>query len=151
MPSRRVLKSVLAGLLGTLVSRYSDFEGYWALGRAESCLDGWTVDLLGTDPEPGDDPASSYLRRLARARFSQQLEKAGLSLAVVADAQATVASVGEQYRALPGMYPRIGRDYTFAATVRTDTGRVFEAKRMVFVAPHDAQLEIRRNPEQWGT
>ena len=32
MPTRRVIKSVLRNLLGTLTSRYSDWHGYWLLG-----------------------------------------------------------------------------------------------------------------------
>jgi hypothetical protein len=64
MPTRRVIKSVLDGFLGTYVSRYSDFGGYWLLGQVLDDLDGLEIDLLASVASDARD-ARSFAVRLA--------------------------------------------------------------------------------------
>ncbi|HEX7663652.1 MAG TPA: hypothetical protein VF407_04040, partial [Polyangiaceae bacterium] len=71
--------------MGTLASRYSDYDGYWFFGFVVASLTTRTIDLLAVDarePSTYDD----LLVVLARDRFRDQLAKGGLEPTVIAAA-----------------------------------------------------------------
>ena len=135
--------SVLHGFLGTFVSRYSDFRGYWLLGQLEPLLEGWEVDLLDPTSGRAASRADSYARHWGSQRLWQQVSKHGLPRSAVRAASVRVSSVGPMREEWTGERTRRGRDFVFEATATADTGKEFSARRSVFVAPHDARLERR--------
>jgi hypothetical protein len=53
----------LRNLLGTLTSRYSDFDGYWVLGMIVADLSAPTVDLLSDSNDGADSaPMAAFIR-----------------------------------------------------------------------------------------
>ena len=86
MARRKVIKSVLRNFLGTYVSRYSDYHGYWLFGFLVIDLGELEIDLLN---EGGGDPDSPVARsrQLAVIKFAEQLQKAGLARSLVRNAR----------------------------------------------------------------
>lgn len=148
MPSRRVLKSVVHGFLGTLVSRYSDYRGYWLFGQLPADLDQWVVDLTA-DPPAGEAP-TEIARRLAIRRFQEQLRKSRLDMSVVQEAS-LVWTRAEPALGWQGDHEAQGHRVELRVRVVTDKGGVIERGQSFFVALHDPSRERRRLPADWGT
>lgn len=149
MPTRRVIKSALAGFLGTFTSRYSDYEGYWLLGLVEPELRQSTLDLLAGAPR--DPTPSAAWRRLAVRRFAEQVAKSGLTLAIVREAVLETAARPGSEVGRADEHRAEGHTVDFVVRVVLDTGRAYERTASVFIAPHDPARERRRVKAQWGT
>ena len=145
MPTRRVLKSVLHGFLGTYTSRYSDYDGYWLFGFLVGDLDRAEFDLLAASPTKPGGPITTA-RELAVRRFAEQLEKHGIDERVVQDARLLMSRLPDD-NSVPGQHFRPGYIISFSAIAMADTGRRFERDALVFVAPHDPRLESRSSIE----
>jgi hypothetical protein len=153
MASRKLMKGILRGFLGTYTSRYSEFDRYWLFGFIVAALGEWTIDLLDCPvasvvPDPADT-----VRGLAANKFRDQMSKAGLQFEAVRSATLSIQR-GEPRRCSLYMvgYPGIqesrtvevsGFDVTFSAQAVMDSGRVYEACERVFVAPQDPSLFTR--------
>ena len=149
MPTRRIMKSVLDGLLGTYTSRYSDLGGYWLHGQLLNDTCELAIDLMAVPPNENTLEASA--RRLAVRRFKEQLSKSGLDTAVVRSADLNVLTDTEIVEGWHGDHWSEGHMVEFAATAVMDTGRRFKRIHKVFVAPHDPRKERQRLPSDWGT
>jgi len=134
---------VLRGFLGTYVSRYSDWDGFWLFGFLVSELRVMEIDLLGAggDVAPADTPEAAA-RALATSKFRDQLAKVGLPAGRVEAASLTLERLAPATGLADGV-ARAGFQLRFRAATTTDTGRVFEAEQIVFVAPHDPRVERR--------
>jgi len=144
MPSRRALNGVLAGFLGTYVSRYSEFDGYWLFGFLVMELDTVEFDLL----EMGEDRAESPLasaRNLAAQKFAEQLAKSGLDRSRVREARLVIDRAPDD-GSVPGQHFRGGFNLSFRAAAIADNERRFRRETKVFVAPHDPRLESQSAP-----
>src|SRR5690348_9290539 len=75
MPSWRVLNSVLGNFLGTITSRHTDFEGYWAFGFLLDDESALAIDLL-QPPSPRAISARDCVVAAAATKFHDQLSKA---------------------------------------------------------------------------
>jgi hypothetical protein len=138
--TRNRLRGVLAGFLGTYTSRYSDYRGYWLFGLLVDHAETLTFDLL--EPGGSANSADDFAARLARLRFSEQLERSGLPTSIVRQAKLIIER-GPSVTGVAGERLRRGFQVTFRATVVSDTGRCFEREAVVFVAPHNPVLEYR--------
>ena len=135
MPSRRVLQGALAGFLGTYASRYSDFDGYWLFGFLVGDFPLLEIDLLGVtecDSRAPDGRACA----LARARFGEQVERAGLSLDVVKAALLVIQREGPAARVIDGQ-EQSGFEVQLTVTAVSNWGRVFRSERRLFAFPYD--------------
>jgi hypothetical protein len=149
LPSCRILKSVVYGLVGTYTSRNSDYDGYWVFGLVLDDLQDARLDLLCTGVGPVGRRPWSFARRLAVAKFREQLMKAGLDGGCVRTAELLIHTLPGSSRGFVNGQASDGRTVLFTARVETSTGRLFERAVSVFVAPHDARVEqrsIRRLP-----
>lgn len=149
MPTRRMIKSVLEGFLGTFTSRYADWRGYWLHGQLPFDAAELDIDLMETPPN--EDSPLAMARRIAVRRFKEQLAKSGLDVAVVCSAGLKAHMSPEVVQGWQGDYRSCGRMVEFVATAVTDNGHRYERKRTVFVAPHDPTKERRRLPADWGS
>jgi hypothetical protein len=140
MPTRRVLKSVLTGFLGTYSSRYSEFHGYWLFGFIIKSLDRMEVDLLVPGDSDHGHPARLVARQLAAQRFYDQVTNHGLHLSMIRSAQLILERRPDD-GSLPGQHSRGGYNLHFVASVTADNGKSFERRTAVFVAPHDPKFE----------
>lgn len=134
MPSRRVLQGALVGFLGTYASRYSDFDGYWLFGFLVRDFPLLEVDLLGVtecDSRTPDGRACA----LARARFREQVERAGLSLDVVKAALLVIQREGAGARVIDGQ-EQSGFEVRLTVTAVSNWGRVFRSERGLFAFPY---------------
>jgi hypothetical protein len=143
MPRRRLINGALEGFLGTMVSRYSEWHGYWLLGFLAVDRRSLEIDLRrGTDY----DLHEGCFAELALRKFDEQLSKWRIPVAWVVDARMDVIwseEVASGFVATRhGGVNRDGRVGTFTVSVKTDLGRTLARAKQVFVAPHDPHLEL---------
>jgi len=148
MPSRKVIKSALAGFLGTFTSRNTDYQGYWLFGLVEKDIQHCKINLLS--PSPADKTPRLAIQAMAVQRFEEQVSKAGLPRSVVLDAELEITKGQDASRGFVGSHATDGHMVKFVARATVSNGRCFETERLVFVAPHDSDGERRRAPEKWG-
>ena len=136
------IRNALAGFLGTYSSRNTDYKGYWLFGFIVDCLSELHIDPL-MQPRSLASTALHAARDLARAKFLDQLLKNGITVDRVRQAALTV-------RRLPGKLERSIDDHVRAgfmvnfhieAVMQDD--RSYDRSCIVFVAPHDAEVERR--------
>lgn len=141
--SRKAVKGVLHNFLETYTSRYSDYDGYWLFGLLVADLKQFSVDLLETDSETFVSAPLTAARRLAAAKFKEQMEKAGLRPSCLLEARLTVTrAAGSRTGPVNGQRSN-GFDLNFAARAIFPDGRMYECEKSVFVAPHDPGVELR--------
>jgi hypothetical protein len=107
----------------------------------ESSLDGTEVDLLAKP-----DQANSIKDQLsvdAKVLFRQQVNKAGLDMARILQAQLTIEKMEELVEWV-WIRNRFGARFSFTVRVQDDLGKMYEMAQSVFIAPHDPDLDRRR-------
>ncbi len=149
MASSRVIKGVLRSFLGTYSSRYTDYRGYWLFGFLVSELDELVVNLLSPGAV-GPQPALATAQKLAATKFEDQVRKAGIRPAQIREAWLSMKRSPEAARGSVNDHPCAGWPVTFQAGALMDNDRRYEDKEVVFVAPHDPQVERRRHEKDWG-
>ena len=142
MTSRRIIPGVLHNFLGTLTSRYSDFNGYWVFGFLVESLDVMKIDLFA-EADNIDSTPSGFVRRLARQRLSEQIAKAGLSRESFREAYLTISKSEENRVGWVNGRSSSGYQVRLDAHAITDLGRAYDRTAIIFVAPHDPQVELR--------
>jgi hypothetical protein len=146
MARRRVIKGVVHNFLGTLSSRYSDYDGYWVFGLLVSGLNELTIDLL-SDADIPDDSVLTHLIRLARERFSEQLVRQRLALSSVRSASLQITRSPAPTIGVVNGHRADGYEVTLCARVVSDLHTAYAGQVTVFVAPHNAEIEIRSTRE----
>jgi hypothetical protein len=141
MPARNRLKGVLASFLGTYMSRYSDYQGYWLFGFLISDRDLLEFDLLG-EAGPKDLP-EGFADQLAKIKFAEQLQKHGLTRSSVQQARLLIERPPEFVNYLAGDHIRSGFNLRFLAGVVTKAHQHFELGKIMFVTRHNPHFERR--------
>jgi len=146
MPRRRLINGALEGFLGNLVSRSSEWYGYWLLGFLAVDRRSLEIELSrGFDPIKYDLHEGRFAD-LASRKFDEQLGKWRIPAVWVVSARMDVIwseKVASDFVATRhGIVKREGYEGTFAASVKTDLGRTLARAKHVFVAPHDPHLEL---------
>jgi hypothetical protein len=148
MATRRIIKAVLSNFLGTLTSRYSDWNGYWLFGFVVNDLDRLDHDLLIPVAGSPDETPLAHLGSLATIKFQEQLSKARLDPIHIRAAtlilERLAGRVEVQYNpATSKPYTASGYRVRFMVSAITDLGKVYECEQIVAVAPHDWTHEFQ--------
>ncbi len=136
------MKGVLEGFIGTYVSRYSDYDGYWLFGFLVPDHQRLRIDLLSNEACSVDDAPQGAATALARAKFRDQVTKAALPFGTIHTAKLDIVRQPGTRKGYVNV-ERDGYDVLFKVTATMDNGRVYERQRSVFVSPHDASIERR--------
>lgn len=142
MATRKVIRGVLENFLGTYVSRYSEFDGYWLFGFLVENLRELSINLL----EQGvNDPATPLGVAVSSAftKFEAQRIKAGLAPAQVRNAWLTIRRLSGLVNGSVNCHTCVGFKLSFSAVAVMDDGTRYERERVLFVAPHDSHIELR--------
>lgn len=140
------MPGVLGNFLGTYMSRYADFNGYWLFGLLLPVDEELRFDLLAPDLRVWDTPREAAAS-LASLRFGEQVEKAGLSLAQVRQAAVVITRREGTATGWVNDHQSLGFILAFRASATVENDRSYASERTVFVAPHDPTRE-RRNTRQ---
>ena len=143
---RGSLKNVVAGVLGSFVSRNNDVGGYWAIGllyalaRSAAAPD-LVVDLMTGSMVPAAVEFESMVGRY-RADLEKRLTACGVELRHVAKAEVRItfdAAVEPGYRgsSLPAS------PFRCEVQLTDDRGRSYVASHVGAARPHDAGKETR--------
>jgi hypothetical protein len=147
MATRRIIKSVLRNFLGTLTSRYSDWNGYWLFGFVVNDLERLDHDLLIPVAGSPDDTPLAHIRSVATIKFQEQLSKARLDPIHIREATLILerlpGRVEVQYNPYTSPYTTSGYRVRFMVSAITDLGKVYECEQIVAVAPHDWTHEFQ--------
>jgi hypothetical protein len=151
MESRRVIKSVLHNFLGTYISRYSDFDGYWVFGFLVDDLNEVEFDLLDKTAGKTDTPWG-FAKLLAAARFQDQMRKARFEEIRVKDARLRIARLPQTVSGPVNGRLCTGHHIRLFAEAIMDSGRRYQREAKIFVAPHDPRVESRstRPDDRWS-
>ena len=142
MPRRRLLNGVLDNLLDLLVSRYTDYDGYWLFGLLTSEHKPIKLSLIRPQGTL-QHPVEHYLEHLAHAKFEHLLLRSGLLASHVTAAGLVLTRSETQVNRIAGQHVRWGYMMTLEAWASSDLGRTYRRKRGVFVSPHDPRFEHR--------
>ncbi|MCE9638186.1 MAG: hypothetical protein K8T90_20990 [Planctomycetes bacterium] len=145
------MQSVVAGVVGTFVSRYSDYDGYWLLGFLVGRANPIDIDLLPDAPPSAENSADAYATRLAILRFQEQVDKHHLPMSAVRAARLEIATLpSSRWQEVRGK-PRRCWELRVSGRVEVSSGAVYEATTTTWVGPHLPWAESRRHSSQWGT
>ena len=136
------MRGALRNFLDSYTSRYSDHRGYWLFGFLVPVLDELRIDLLAQHDTLSDAPFD-VARRSAAVRFADQVQKTGLSRALISQAWLTIRKLPGAITSSIDGHLRTGHEISFSAEAVTDDGRRLELEKVLFVAPHDPALERR--------
>ncbi|MEX1097118.1 MAG: hypothetical protein WED34_13805 [Planctomycetales bacterium] len=142
MATRRAIRGVLGNFLGTYTSRYSDLEGYWLFGYLVADLGELRIDLLAPPAGESGSPLGVAVRS-ATAKFADQLQKAGLERSPIREAWLTIRKLPGPAAGSVNGVRCAGHNVNFSAGAAMEGGRRYERERVVFVAPHNAEVELR--------
>lgn len=142
MATRRTIKSVLWSFLGTYVSRYSDYNGYWLFGFIVADLDELRINLLGQDVS---DPASPTGAAVLSAvtKFEEQRQKSDLAPSHIHEAWLTIQKLPGEQNGWASEHWSAGFNVRFLAVAVMDNGKRYERECVVFVAAHNPDIERR--------
>lgn len=142
MASRTVIRSVLTNFLGTYLSRYSDYQGYWLFGFLLPLKQTLKIDLL-TLPLCEPTSAINVAQHTAVARFHDQLQKGRLERSQVRSACLDMSSGDEKIPIWINGRSSYGYRVTFLASAVMDTGREYRREVVLVIAPHNSVVESR--------
>jgi hypothetical protein len=146
MSRRRELKGIVAGLLGSFVSRNNDVAGFWAIGKLHSYARNHQtsevlLDLLAQSVVPSSTELQPMLKKYG-ASLESRIASCGLSSenvlkAVVRLAFDAAVSDDRPPSSLPGT--------PFRCTVELadDLGRIYSQSHLGVARPHDSARETR--------
>jgi hypothetical protein len=140
--SQRAVKGVLGNFLGTYTSRYTDYEGYSLFGFIVSDLSSLAIDLLCPAFGTESGPLNAAVQ-LAASKFDEQMRKADLDRSQVREASLTIEKSPTLVAGLVNGHACNGYNVSFLARAITQSGKQYERRQAVFVAPHDARIEHR--------
>jgi hypothetical protein len=144
MSKRRIIKSVLHNFLETYMSRNSDLDGYWLFGYLVEDIQKVRFNLLDVNPDIDNSP-TAVAKRLAVKKFSEQIEKAKLSQAIIQGAflDITKTSVTDgEYVTYNGHF-FIPHKLMFVVNAQADNGKMYEWTASLIVDQHNPTLELR--------
>ena len=137
------IKGALHNFLETYTSRYSDYDGYWIFGMLIRELEQFNIDLLNTGDDVSDITPITAAVQFARANFKDQMEKAGLSLSCIREANLAVIKSPDLRIGIVNGHRSAGFDVSFVAKAVSHQDKTYARKKSVFVAPHDPDTERR--------
>lgn len=142
MVTRRAIKGILRNFLGTYTSRYSAYNGYWLFGFLVRDVVEAEFDLLTHDTHAADKPLA-VAADLARVKFKDQVRKARMDLSWIRNARVRMTRLPDATTGLINGHSCSGNNVSVWADAVMDNGREYESEQLVFVAPHDARVELR--------
>jgi len=143
MKIRRQITGALCGLLDTLGSRYSDYDGYWIFGLLVRETDSLSFELLREESTATFSPVVAQARQLARLKFEEQLERARIPVTCVSSAKLVIQKLGDLRVGPVNGHLMNGHQVCLSVEAVSDLGKKYYAEKFLFVAPHDPSVEHR--------
>jgi hypothetical protein len=136
-----IIKSVLRNFLGTYTSRYTDYQGYWLMGFLVADIGEVEFDLLARGGDLNTPLATA--KQLAATKFAEQVRKASLDPERVREARLILIKRAVVKEGSVNGHPCVGYHVCFRANAVMDNSKRYEKEVILFVAPHDPQVERR--------
>lgn len=143
MAKRGVIKSVLRNFLATLISRNSDWDGYWAFGFLAFDLVHVDFDLLAPIADSSDTAILAFFRSFSFERFQDQIFKAHLASSALSEACLSIERVPEKIELSINGHASIGRHLRLIVMALSDREVRYRCEMIAAVAPHNPAFEIK--------
>jgi hypothetical protein len=143
MKVRRHIPAVLHNFLESFASRNSDYRGYWLFGFLVSDILPVTIDLLHWEQRNSSSGALASAGREATKKFREQAKKAGIPLEFITSVALTITKVSHPKSGEVNGYIVSGYDVSVAVEATTDQSKTYWSEKLIFVAPHDPDVERR--------
>ncbi len=140
---RRRIPAVLHNFLETFTSRNSDYRGYWLFGFLVNDMLPVTIDLLHEEQRNSKSGPLSVASREAVRKFREQIEKADMPLGLITSAAVTITKSSPPKSGKVNNYIVTGYYISVAVIVTSDLATTYRSQKLVFVAPHDPDVEFR--------
>ncbi|NWJ25955.1 hypothetical protein [Rhizobium sp. RM] len=135
MSRRKQFQGICDGILGSFVSRYNDFNGYWALGQYVSVLNNLGERQLQLKlthaTETPDHPAFALSEEYYGGAVLRMMEANAMPPTWLADATIRVSIVAPA-------------KVMCEIEIVSDLGKTYRSERTITVRPHDPAVELRR-------
>ena len=156
MPTRRIIKSVVNGLLSSFVSRNNDIDGYWGLGKLRSLseLQNTTSIIINLKPTHAKIESRHISLDVVTQHYAFMLvsiiERCGLPSAYVAEARIIVDFVISPTLPEP---PKStwGEPFLCTVVIIDDTGREWRASHTGRCGKHDPKRELKSTRTEFLT
>ena len=142
MATQRTIRGVLGNFLGTYTSRYADYDGYWLFGYLIVDFDELRIDLMKATSEEARSPVEVAIHS-AVTKFEDQVRKAGLVRSQIREAQLAIRKLAGSVVGSVNGHRCTGCNVSFSALAVMEANRRVERETIVFVAPHNAEVELR--------
>jgi hypothetical protein len=135
MPRRRQFQGICHDILGSFVSRYNDFEGYWAFGQYVLVLNRigetqFQFKLTGPT-ETSDHHVLAVSEEYYRGAVLRLMETNAMPQAWLADGAIKVSIVAPD-------------EVKCEIEIVSDLDKTYRCARTMSVRPHDSGVELRR-------
>jgi hypothetical protein len=135
--------SCARGFLGTIISRYSNYDGYWIYGFLIKQHESIEINLLDSiDNYPGRNPLK-YFTRISINKFHTQVIKNQINEKDIQEAKLTVRNTNITSWGFVNRERSIGFDVVVEIVIVKSNGRKIVEKKNIFVAPHNPSKELR--------
>ena len=143
MSNHRIIQSVLDNFLGTYTSRYSDIDGYWLFGFLVNDIEDVKINLILPSEENDERTPMAIARRLAIIKFAEQAKKASIDISHIREAHLGIIKSPDSRQEFVNVHECFGYNLIFTANAVTNSGKKYQSVMIIFVAPHDPQVEFR--------
>ncbi|MFN3791064.1 hypothetical protein [Massilia sp.] len=154
MIARRKFNHITAGLLSKFLTRYNDFDGYWALGVMYSEVRSFNnradIDMLHGVAQP-DFPGCTSVARNWALHLRAALRRHGIAPDALAAAAISLEFGLARMPGLPG-YPHehdCGPDFLATLRLQSRDGRAFARQDRGYCMPHE-EFRGRRSTRRAG-
>ena len=142
MTKRRAIKGILHNFLGTFISRYSEFDGYWLFGFLVEDIQTTRIDLLSTNFEETDETIS-IAKQIAVRKFAEQFEKANIPISWLGEAFLEITKSPKPKECYVNGELCTGYEMEFVANTVTDKEKLYKSASTIIVAPHNPIIELQ--------
>lgn len=137
MASRADIHAVLHNFLGTFISRYTNYQGYWLFGFLVPEIDRIEIDLLQAARTPDTASAMEVTVLTATEKFREQALKAGV-MQWIQTATLTIEKLAGTVQMQIEAHEMTAYSLSLTARATSDLGRDYTHSRTIYVAPHSS-------------
>ena len=147
MPSFRLLRGIVNGLVETFISRNNDVSGYWGIGQLQREIGSASPALIELDLLHGHAKPDGPIAREVAGRYavslSERLVRAGFTPSAVTSAKIVIQFGTFGNARAPDLFSTLGQPFNCKAVLVSPEGKLFCAARGGLCRPHNPMIETR--------
>jgi hypothetical protein len=143
MKCRRQIPGVLRSWLDTLVSRYTDYDGYWVWGMLQNETHSLDISIKGPDSNLSLTRLQLSLLGYSRRRAQELFDLSPVPFDVISELSLSVQTMPDRVMVRQGTHISNGFITNLAACATSDLNKKYRVTVQFGVAPHSFWHEHR--------